>query len=192
MSAHVAVAALAPVWVTARAAGIAALLASSLALSAGLLMALKPAVLRRGRVELRAAHEALALATMGLIAVHGLAICLDPFLTAGIVETLVPFGSAYKPLGTALGQLAGYGFLGLGATFYVRRSIGSQRWRRAHRVIPVFWVLALGHALLTGTDTLTWWFLAAAATPVLAGLALLATRWGKPYGAGAARSERAA
>jgi methionine sulfoxide reductase heme-binding subunit len=170
------VATLAPVWVTARAAGTAALLSSSLALSAGLLMALKPKVLRRGRVELRAAHEAFALATMALIVVHGLAICFDPYLRPGVVQTVVPFAAHYKTLGTALGQVAAYGLLALGGTFYARRRLGGQRWRRAHRVIPVFWAVALGHALLTGTDAYTWWFAAAAALPVLSGVALLAAR----------------
>lgn len=186
MSAIVVTAALAPVWVTARAAGAAALLSSSLALSAGLLMALKPAMLRRGRVELRSAHEALALATLALIAVHGLAIAFDPYLKPGIVSALVPFANGYKTFGTALGQLAAYGFVALGGTFYLRRRLGSARWRRAHRAIPVFWVLALGHTLLTGTDTYAWWFMTAAAAPVLAAVALLASRWAPDAEAGSA------
>jgi sulfoxide reductase heme-binding subunit YedZ len=169
---------LAPLWVTARASGAAALLSASAAMAAGLLMALKPAFLRRHRVELRAAHEALALATFALIAVHGLTLLLDPVLRPGLAGVLVPFGASFERLGTALGQLAAYGMLGLGLTFYVRRRLGSQRWRRAHRAIPVFWALAVGHAVLTGTDVGAWWFLAAVGLPVLAAGALLAQRHG--------------
>jgi DMSO/TMAO reductase YedYZ heme-binding membrane subunit len=67
--------------------------------------------------------------------------------------------------------------LALGATFYVRRHIGTQRWRSAHRWLPVFWLLAVAHGLFVGTDSGTVWALAALAPPVAAGAALLATRW---------------
>ena len=171
-------AALTPLWTTSRASGIAALLCASLAIAAGVLMALKPIGLRRGRLELRTAHEALALATFALLAVHAVSLFLDPVLRPGLAGILLPFGSAYERLGTALGQLAAYGMLGLGLTFYVRRHLGSQRWRRAHRFVPVFWGLAVGHALLTGTDARSWWFLVSLGAPVLAAVALLAQRYG--------------
>lgn len=171
---------LAPLWITSRASGIAALLCASLAIAAGLLMALKPAGLRMLRLELRAAHEAFALATFALIVVHGATLFLDPVLRPGLAGVLVPFASGYERVGTALGQLAAYGMLGLGLTFYGRRTIGAARWRRAHRLIPAFWALAVLHGLLTGTDAGSWWFLAAVLPPVAAGAALLAARHGRP------------
>lgn len=171
------VAELAPVWITARAAGIAALLCSSGTIAAGLLMALKPIALRRRRLELRAVHEALALATFAFIAVHGIALFVDPVLKPGVLGTLVPFAAGYERVGTALGQLAAYGMIALGLMFYVRRRIGGQRWRRAHRAVPVFWLLAVAHGLMTGSDAGAPWFLIALAMPVLAAGALLAQRY---------------
>lgn len=173
-------AALAPAWTTSRASGIAALLCASLAIAAGLLMALKPPGLRTRKLELRSAHEALALATFALIGVHAVSLFLDPVLEPGLAGVLIPFAASYERFGTALGQIAAYGMLALGLTFYVRRHLGSRRWRRAHRVIPAFWILAIGHALLTGTDSLTWWFGFAIAPPVLAGGALLVRRLTRP------------
>ena len=58
----------------------------------------------------------------------------------------------------------------------MRRRIGTQRWRSAHRWLPVFWLLAVGHGLLVGTDTGTTWALAALAPPVAAAAALAVTR----------------
>jgi sulfoxide reductase heme-binding subunit YedZ len=168
---------LAPIWITARASGTAALLCSSGAITAGLLMALKPAAVRRHKLELRAAHEALSLATFAFIAVHGIALFADPVLKPGVVGTLVPFGAEYERIGTALGQLAAYGMIALGLSFYVRRRIGGQRWRRAHRAVPIFWLLAVAHGFMTGTDSLTPWFIAALALPFLAAGALLLQRW---------------
>jgi methionine sulfoxide reductase heme-binding subunit len=89
---------------------------------------------------------------------------------------LVPFAAPYRPLATALGQIAAYGMLGLGATFYVRRRIGTRRWRAAHRWLPVFWLMAVAHGLLVGTDSGTAWALAALAPPVAAAAALVLTR----------------
>ena len=63
--------------------------------------------------------------------------------------------------------------LGLGATFYVRRRIGTTRWRAAHRWLPVFWLMAAAHGLLVGTDSGTAWALAALAPPVASAAALL-------------------
>ena len=97
-------------------------------------------------------------------------------LRPGLAGLLVPFAAPYRPLATALGQVAAYGMFALGATFYVRRRLGTQRWRSAHRWLPLFWLLAVGHGLLVGTDATTTWALVALAPPVAAAAALLTTR----------------
>jgi len=168
---------IAPIWVTARAAGIAALLAASASASLGLVSALRPGFTRGRRVELHTAHEALALATVALIVVHAVALLVDPVLRPGIAGLLVPFQAPYRPFATALGQLAAYGMLGLGLTYYVRKRVGTQRWRAAHRVIPAFWVLAVFHGLLDGSDATRWWFVAALGLPVLTAGTLLGARY---------------
>jgi methionine sulfoxide reductase heme-binding subunit len=187
-----------PVWTTSRASGLAALMTASLAIACGLLMALRVPALRRRNAELRAAHQALANATFALIGVHALALLFDPVLKPGIAGVLVPFAGPYRPLATGLGQIAAYGILALGATFYVRRAIGTARWRSAHRWLPAFWLLALLHGLLAGTDTGTTWALAALAAPVAAATALLVTRLatqprlGAPDGSAASAASRSA
>ena len=107
-------------------------------------MALKIPALRRRAPELRAAHQALANATFALIGVHAVSLLLDPVLRPGLAGLLVPFAAPYRPVATALGQIAAYGMFALGATFYVRRRVGTQRWRSAHRWLPLFWLLAVG------------------------------------------------
>jgi sulfoxide reductase heme-binding subunit YedZ len=165
-----------PVWTTSRASGLAALLTVSLTIACGLLMALRVPALRRHAPELRAAHQALANATFALIGVHAISLLADPVLRPGLAGLLVPFAAPYRPLATALGQIAAYGILALGATFYVRRRIGTARWRRAHRLLPAFWLLAVAHGLLVGTDTTRPWALAALAAPVAVAGTLVITR----------------
>ena len=103
-------------------------------------------------------------------------------LKAGLAGVVIPFAGPYRPLATAAGQLAAFGLAGLGLTYYVRGRIGPARWRKAHRVIPAFWALAVVHGLTVGTDATSAWFLAALAPPVMAAAVLvgdrLATRLG--------------
>ena len=101
---------------------------------------------------LRAVHEALALSALAAIAVHVLALLLDPWLTAGPLDVLVPFSMPYRPLATGLGQIAALGILVLGPTFYLRTRLGAGRWKSAHRFIAGFWLLALVHGVAAGTD----------------------------------------
>lgn len=167
---------IAPVWLTARAAGLAALVMATLAVTAGTLLGGR-FLTGRGRAGmLRATHEALAIGTLALVVVHGLALLADPVLRPGLAGVIVPFAAPYRPLATALGQVAAYGMAGLGLTFYVRRRLGAARWRRAHRFVPVFWALGVLHGILTGTDASRPWALALILPPVLAATAVLATR----------------
>jgi sulfoxide reductase heme-binding subunit YedZ len=177
------IAAVAPVWVTARAAGIAALLFASLSVGLGVLMSNRSVRARLGGLELRAVHEALALGTLALVAVHGIALAFDPVLKAGLAGVLIPFAGPYRPLGTTAGQLAAFGLAGLGLTYYVRGRIGPARWRKAHRAIPVFWALAVVHGLTVGTDATSAWFLAALAPPVVAAAVLVSDRLATRLGA---------
>ena len=161
-------------WITSRAAGFAALVLASLAVSAGLLMSTK---LLKGRTsELRAGHDTLALATIVAIVVHGVALLGDKFLHPSIADIAIPFVSSYKTLWTSLGIVGGWGLVLLGLSYYARRWIGAVRWRKLHRFTALAWLAGLVHALGMGTDAGQLWFLAMVALVVIPALALLATR----------------
>ena len=161
-------------WITSRAAGFAALVLASLAVSAGLLMSTK---LLKGRTsELRAAHDTLALATIVAIVVHGLALIGDQFLHPTIFDVAIPFVSSYKTLWTSLGIVGGWGLILLGLSYYARRWMGAVRWRKLHRFTALAWLAGLVHALGEGTDAGQLWFLAMVAVVAIPALALLATR----------------
>ncbi|MCW3027076.1 MAG: hypothetical protein JWN81_287 [Solirubrobacterales bacterium] len=162
-------------WITSRAAGIAALVLSSLSVCIGLLMGGR---LMRGRgPDLRATHEALSLATLAALLVHGLTLIGDGFLRPTLADIAVPFVSSYKTLWTSTGIVAFWAMLILGLSYYARTRIGMQRWRRLHRFTALAWVLGLAHSLGEGTDAGQTWFLAMTAIVVLPALSLLALRW---------------
>jgi methionine sulfoxide reductase heme-binding subunit len=174
-------------WITSRAAGFAALVLASLAVSAGLLMSTK---LLKGRTsELRCAHDTLAMATLVAIVVHGVALLGDQFLHPSIADIAIPFVSSYKTFWTSLGIVGGWALAVLGLSYYARRWIGAARWRRLHRFTALAWLAGLAHALGEGTDAGQLWFLAMVALVAVPALALLATRLARS-GAGAPPAPR--
>ena len=147
-------------WITSRAAGIIALLAASLAVAAGLS--------RRGR-DWRVVHESLSLATMVALAVHALSLLGDSYLKPSLADVTIPFVSSYERLWMSVGIVAGWAFVILGLSYYVRARIGIQRWRTLHRFTALAWVLGIVHALTMGTDAGTAWFLLTVALVALPG-----------------------
>jgi methionine sulfoxide reductase heme-binding subunit len=161
-------------WITSRAAGFAALVLASLAVSAGLLMSTK---LVKGRTsELRSAHDTLALATIVAIAVHAVTLLGDQFLHPSIADIAIPFVSSYKTFWTSLGIVGGWGLTLLGLSYYARRYVGAARWRKLHRFTALAWLAGVAHALGEGTDAGQLWFLAMTAVVTIPALVLLATR----------------
>ena len=161
-------------WITSRAAGFAALVLASLAVSLGLLMSTK--LLKGKTSELRTAHDTLALATIAAIVVHAAALLGDQFLKPSIADIAIPFASGYKTLWTSLGIVGGWGLILLGVSYYARRWVGAVRWRKLHRFTALAWLAGLVHSLGEGTDAGQLWFLAMVALVAIPALGLLITR----------------
>ncbi len=161
-------------WVTSRAAGFAALILASLAVSLGLLMSTK--LLKKRGADLRVLHEILSLSVMAAIVVHAVSLLGDKFLHPSVADIAIPFVSGYKTGWTTLGIVAGWALILLGLSYYARRRIGTQRWRKLHRFTALAWLAGLGHSLGEGTDAGQIWFLAMVALVALPALGLLATR----------------
>ena len=162
-------------WITSRAAGIVALVLASVSVSIGLLMALK--LIKRRGPDMVALHEILSLGTLVAIAVHGLALIGDTYMHPSLADIAVPFLSSYKTVWTSLGIISGYGMALMGLSYYVRRHIGSSRWRKLHRFTVLAWMLGIVHTLGEGTDAGQLWFLAMLAIVVIPALGLVATRY---------------
>jgi sulfoxide reductase heme-binding subunit YedZ len=161
-------------WITSRAAGIASLVVASLAVSIGLLMSLK--FMRRLGPDLTALHEALSLATLVALAVHGLSLLGDHFLTPTLADIAVPFAWSYKTVWTSIGIIGGWALALLGLSYYVRGRIGVHRWRRLHRLTALAWLAGVIHTLGEGTDAGQIWFLAMLSIVAVPAIALLLVR----------------
>ncbi len=153
-----------------------ALIASSAAVLAGLLQSGGVVRLRKRGPELRALHEALSLATIVAIAIHGVSLLGDSWLNPGLAGVTIPFAGSYRTFFTGIGIVAGYGLTGLGLSYYLRKHIGPARWRSVHRLTALFWVAGIAHSLGSGTDAGTWWFLGLTAATCGPALMLLIYR----------------
>lgn len=161
-------------WLVSRAAGSAALVLASLSVCVGLSMGGR--LVKKRSNELRTIHEALSLATIAALLVHGLSLLGDSYLRPSLLDISVPFASSYKTLWTASGIIAFWTLAALGLSYYARARIGVARWRKLHRFTALAWLLGLAHSLGEGTDAGQAWFLAMAAVVVVPALVLLMVR----------------
>ena len=161
-------------WITSRAAGTAALVLSSVAVTVGLSMGSR--LVKKRASEARAVHEALSLATILALVVHAVSLLGDSFLKPSVADIAVPFVSGYKTFWTSMGIAGGWMLILLGLSYYARGRIGPSRWRRLHRFTALAWVLGLAHSLGEGTDAGETWFLVCTAIVAAPAAALLAAR----------------
>ena len=167
-------------WLVSRASGIVALVLITLSVLIGLAMAaklLRRPGLKRSLIKL---HEHVALTALLAIGAHGVALLGDQWLKPGWRGITIPFALSYRPQFTALGIIAGYIALLLGPSFYLRRRIGTRRWRRLHSLILVVWVLSAVHTLGTGSDARTLWLRLLVLAPGVAVIYLVVLRILKP------------
>ncbi len=118
--------------------------------------------MRQGRIgrTCGSTHEALSLAALAALVVHGLTLLGDGYLHPSLGDIAIPFLSGYETLWTSMGIVAFWALLVLGLSYYARTRIGVQRWRRLHRFAALAWLLGLAHSLGEGTDAGQAWFLA--------------------------------
>jgi sulfoxide reductase heme-binding subunit YedZ len=146
-------------WITSRAAGTAALVLSSASVGAGLLIGRSGGSLKGFGGDTKALHEALSLATLAAIAIHGASLLGDHFLHPSIFDISVPFTGGYRPFWAGIGIVAGWALAALGLSYYARGRVGQSRWRALHRFTAAFWILGIAHSLGSGTDAGQPWFL---------------------------------
>jgi DMSO/TMAO reductase YedYZ heme-binding membrane subunit len=138
-------------WLVARAAGLVAF--GILTASTWLGLGMSTRILGpRYQSRLLGWHRTLAWTGLATVALHVGALLLDPLLGFGLVSVLVPFASPWRPAAVAAGVVTGWLMLMLVVSFRMRKRIGQRGWRRLHYASFGAFVLALVHALSSGTD----------------------------------------
>ena len=144
-------------WDTARAAGFASYVLLTAAVSVGLVLRNRWQSTRWPRLVTNELHGYLSLLALVFIAVHVVAVLVDPFTRFGLVEVLVPLASHYRPVWMGLGIVALYLLLAVWVSSRLRAHIGFRTWRTIHVLSYGVYGAATVHGLGTGSDTRTVW-----------------------------------
>lgn len=123
----------------------------------GLSITSKAARLWPGGPAASALHEHASLLGLAFAVLHALVLLADTYIGYTLPQILIPFASSSMPLWVGFGQVALYAMALVTFSFYVRRWIGARTWRTLHFLSFAVFVLALGHGVVSGTDTSTIW-----------------------------------
>jgi predicted ferric reductase len=148
-------------WYTARGAGLAALLALTLATTLGALGSRRMAS-TSSRVVVQYLHRSAAALGLSLLVVHVTAIILDGKAHVSVAGALVPFASSYRPGAVALGSITAYLLLLVSALGAARGRLAAsaaaaRAWRAIHALAYVAWLTAIWHGFTAGTDSSVGW-----------------------------------
>ncbi|MGI8713929.1 MAG: ferric reductase-like transmembrane domain-containing protein [Solirubrobacteraceae bacterium] len=106
-----------------------------------------------------ALHRSASLLAVSFLLVHILTSLLDGFAPIRLLDVVLPFGSAYRPVWLGLGAVAFDLLIAVTVTSLMRRRLGYGAWRVTHWLAYACWPVALVHGLGTGSDTKTHWML---------------------------------
>ena len=141
-------------WYVSRASAFVAYVLLWASMAFGLLISNKLGRLWPGAPMTFELHQLTGLLGLGFGLLHALALLGDRYIGYTLGQVLVPFaGTDYRPEWVGLGQIALYGSVLVGLTFYVRKYIGQRTWRVIHFLSFGVFALALIHGIMSGTDT---------------------------------------
>jgi sulfoxide reductase heme-binding subunit YedZ len=98
-------------------------------------------------------HRILSALALSFVLTHILATILDPFVHFKVLDGVVPFTSAYRPLQVGLGTIATWLLVAVLGSTAMAGAMPFRAWRWLHALAFPCWVLALVHGLTAGTDT---------------------------------------
>lgn len=146
-------------WALGRGTGITALAFLTISLGLGIATRSGRRLAALPRFAVADVHRFAALAGTLLVAMHLALLFLDPYALLRLVDLLVPFLGAYRPLWLGLGTVA-LDLLGVVIiSSLLRHRLGVRTFRMVHWLAYALWPIALVHALGNGTDAGHPWFL---------------------------------
>jgi sulfoxide reductase heme-binding subunit YedZ len=163
-------------WYFGRGFGVSALVLFSLVVILGIVTRSGRPLPGLPRLAVTTVHRTTSLAALLFLGLHVLTLLLDPFSKLRVLDVVLPFLAAYRPLWQGLGTLALDLVVVLVVSSLVRERIGLGAWRVLHWVAYLCWPFAIAHAVGIGTDGRTGWLLGVVAACVLAVLAAVGWR----------------
>src|SRR5205823_4926276 len=144
-------------WYLARGTGAVALVVLTASVVLGIMGSVRFAAPRWPRFAIDSIHRDLSLLVLVVLAIHIVTSVLDGFAPITLLDGVLPFLSAYRPLWLGLGTLAFDLLLAIAITSVIRRRLGYRAWRAVHWLAYASWPVAVLHGLGTGSDVKQWW-----------------------------------
>lgn len=145
-------------WALGRGNGIVALAFMTLSIALGIATRSGRPLLALPRFGIADVHRFVALAATLLVGLHMGLLLLDPYAKLRLIDFVVPFLGAYRPLWQGLGTVAVDLLVIVVATSLLRQRLGLRAFRVVHWTTYLLWPIAMAHALGNGTDTGHLWF----------------------------------
>ena len=158
-------------WYLPRGTGAVALVLLTMSVAIGVASVRRVHTERVPRFVFDAVHRSVSLLALAFLAVHIVTSVLDPFAPIRLIDAVVPFVSACRPVWLGLGAIASDLLIAVPLTSVLRRRFGHRAWRATHWLAYACWPVALVHVLGTGSDAKTSWMLVLTAGSVLVVLA---------------------
>lgn len=165
-----------PFWFLTRGTGAIALVLLTVTVALGVANVRRMRIGDTPRFVLEMVHRNAALLAVSFVTVHVVTTLLDGFAPISLLDAVIPFKSAYRPVWLGLGAVAFDLLLAVVITSLVRRRMGYRSWKATHWLAYASWPVALVHGLGTGSDAKTHWMLLLTAGCVAIMLAAVAAR----------------
>jgi sulfoxide reductase heme-binding subunit YedZ len=147
-------------WYLTRGTGTLALFLLTLSVALGVANARRVRTEAVPRFVIDAVHRNASLLALTFLFVHIATAMLDGYAPIRLIDVVLPFGAAYRPLWLGLGTVGFDLMVAVALTSVLRRRLGYSAWRATHWAAYACWPVALLHGLGTGSDAKAHWMLA--------------------------------
>jgi sulfoxide reductase heme-binding subunit YedZ len=139
-------------WQLARASGLAAYAALSIAVLTGIAPRTRLLGFLASNRAVRALHDFTPWVVIPMALTHVVALLLDATARVSVLDVFVPFLMSYGQLAIGLGTLSLDLLLVVLVTTWLRRRLSNSAWQWFHRLSYVGFLAMFLHAMLSGSD----------------------------------------
>jgi sulfoxide reductase heme-binding subunit YedZ len=168
-------------WYLTRATGAVALILLTLSVIVGIAAIGRVHSRRWPRFAIDGLHRTSSLLAIVFLVVHIATAALDSFAPISLLDSVIPFVGAYRPLWLGLGATAFDLLLAVAITSGLRQRLGYRPGRAVHWLAYGTWPIAVLHGLGTGSDATRGWmtivYVLCAVAVLVAALSRIAIGW---------------
>ena len=163
-------------WYAGRGTGVVALVLMTVVMVLGIGSRAGRPVFGLPRFAVTMVHRNAALIATVLIVIHVTTLLFDPYAQLKLLDAVVPFNAAYRPVWMGLGTVGLDLTIAILVTTALRNRLGARVWRGVHWFAYAMWPVAWLHGIGTGTDRGAGWYLAVSVVSAIAVAAALGWR----------------